>query len=298
MAKKQSTVGKVPQLVVAGRHEHAGARAVTNWTTLDPECAFCGSNFGVIQVSKALVNERLLPMFDAMGTPLWMCNVEQIDRRCAKLSRLAAAAPPRTAWENESLSRRAPPKPAPRQGSRSPSERAGQEVFTTILEAGPDWLSAVRSELSGERAAVAVDLLSLREPCRAAWQFNPALPIDDWAVVAYEAFRTGRLKTFELRFPDLEARRVDLLLDAWSDERPEVQDAAVTALGGGHSGFGAPGTEQERWKSFSKPQRERGMRLYDKDADALDKGVLTTANRPWRESRLKSMGKVVEALRT
>ncbi len=283
------------QLVVGGSHEHLGARAVPNHATKDLECAFCGGNVGAVRVSDAEVEVRRMPLFNAMSTPVTSAWTDKIDARCAKLAKLAAGAAVGTEWDNASLGGRSP-KPADSWGP-SPSERAGQAVFARILAAGEDWLGAVRAELAGPLAPAAVSLLSLREPCRAAWQFNPSVPVDAAAIQAFEAFRAGQAPSFLVTYPELEVARFELLLTAWADPRAEVQDAAVIAISGGGQGFGSPADERARWAGYSADQKLRAFARYDEDAAAKAAGTLATTRGPWREGRLVSIGRLVDTLR-
>lgn len=295
MPKPSSKQALARQLVVGGSHEHLGARAVPNHATKDLECAFCGANVGAVRVSEAEVELQRMPLFNAMSTPVTSAWTEKIDARCAKLGKLAGGVAVGTEWDNASLGGRSP-KPAPSRDP-SPNERAGQEVFSRILAAGEDWLAAVRAELAGPLAPAAVSMLSLREPCRAAWQFNPSLPVDAAAIQAFEAFRAGQAPSYRMVYPELEAARFELLLTAWADPRAEVQDAAVIAISGGGEGFGSPSDERARWAGFSADQKRRAFARYDEDAAAKAAGTLATKRAPWREGRLVSIGRLVDALR-
>lgn len=236
-----------------------------------------------------------MPIFNAMSTPVTSAWNAKVDTRCAKLAKFAAGATVGSEWENASIGGRSPKPSDP--WDPSAGELEAQSVFGRILAAGADWLTAMRAELAGPQAAAAVRMLSLREPARAAWQFNPAVSVDAEAIEAFDAFRAGETASFRMSYPALEVARFALLLAAWADPRPDVQDAAVIAISGGGEGFGTPVAEAKRWESFSATQRQRAFALYDRDAAAMAAGTLTTRNEAWRKGRLASIGKLVVALR-
>ncbi|AKT36850.1 hypothetical protein [Chondromyces crocatus] len=293
MAKAR--IQTAPQMVIHGRHEHAGARAVTDWKSKDLACSFCGENIACVQVSSFPVEVQHMPIFDGLGQEFGSLSADRIDRRCAKLAKFTAAAAPLSAWDNLTVLGRSP-KPAAPQGTPSPSEGDGQKMFALVLAAREDWLSAIRAALSGPLAVAAVLHLGLREPCRAAWQFNPALPVDPEVVSAYEAHRSGKTTSFFVRSPELEVKRTEILLDAWADARPEIQDAAVNSLTGGPAGYSQHGV-LERWQGFTRAQKARAMELHAKDKRGLEDGTIATLSRPLRTSHLTNIGNVIGAMK-
>ena len=113
-------------------------------------------------------------------------------------------------------------------------------------------------------------------------------------MAAWATFRAKKEGIFELPSSALDDARFTLLLDAWEDPRPAVQDAAVIALSGGPHGFGTPDTLFDR---VSHADKRRTIALYDRDASAIAEGTLTTADRSWRVGRLGDVGRMVEPYR-
>ena len=296
MAKDGSLPENVPQLVVQGFHPHPGARAVTGDILDGLYCSFCGQGVRYVRVADTRIEWRLLPMFDMLGKGLALAWSERMDRRCAQVGKLAASAAVDSVWFVDGRALKDTTDPAARDAGSYADHAV---VFGRMLAAGEDWLSVVKREVQGkDRPVAAVSMLGLSALCLAAWEFNPAVAIDAQAIARYRAFRGGDGAWRRLPLPEREGARFDVLLEAWADARPEVQDEAVIAISGGRVGGGLATREAiDRWAYFSAAQKQRAFALFDRDMQAIADGTLTTADRAWRHGRLKSIAGVINALR-
>ncbi|MDI1437344.1 hypothetical protein [Polyangium sorediatum] len=294
---------KILPTLVAADHEHNGARVTPDRTLLDPVCGFCGRGINPVRVVEGSFFAEHLPLLDPMcrsANGLTRYDVEAVDKMTGRLAAFLEQAQPGTLWQADTVQTSRKPKQVrtePEPFGPLHHAKAETEVFAKVLEAKERWLDAVAALLRGEDerlAVAAVKHLSLRRPYPPAWTFNPAVPVPEEAIAAYEAFRAGKAERYQAADAAGEAGQFSLLLEAWTDRRASVADEAVRQLWDAITGNGGL---NESLRGLPSEILTQAIEQLDREIASLEAGTVTTTKLDWRKTLLPRHQKLADGFR-
>ncbi|HVK64737.1 MAG TPA: hypothetical protein VM694_09690 [Polyangium sp.] len=295
---------KILPTLVAADHEHNGARVASDLSLLDPVCGFCGRGINPVRVVEGPFFAEHLPLLDPKcrsANGFTRYDVDTIDKQSGSLTAFLEQAQPGTLWQAYTVqtSRKAKQvKNEPEPFGLLHHAKAETEVFAKVLDAKERWLDAVAALLRGEDerlAVAAVKHLSLRGPYPPAWTFNPAVPVPEEAIAAYEAFRAGKAERYQGADAAGEAGRFSLLLEAWADRRASVADEAVQQLWDAITGNGGL---NESLRGLPSEVLTQAFEQIDREIASLEAGTAATKKLDWRKSLVPRHQKLADCFRT